>query len=141
MGGRYLRFEFLKLLSPLAAPLQLFRFASVTSAGDNRESYSGENQCFLTPLQQAMRQKLISSRFRHLNEQLYTTPSEKAVELFNANPELFDEYQRQFKLGSKPASHLAAMAELDDEELLEGLPEPLQRLLEAIQKQLESIPE
>jgi ribosomal RNA-processing protein 8 len=50
----------------------------------------------LTPLQQAMRQKLISSRFRHLNEQLYTTPSEKAVELFNANPELFDEYHAGF---------------------------------------------
>ncbi|KAJ5881623.1 uncharacterized protein N7529_000295 [Penicillium soppii] len=50
----------------------------------------------LTPLQQAMRQKLISSRFRHLNETLYTTPSEKAVELFNANPELFDEYHAGF---------------------------------------------
>ncbi|CAG8020694.1 unnamed protein product [Penicillium olsonii] len=50
----------------------------------------------LTPLQQAMRQKLVSSRFRHLNETLYTTPSEKAVELFNANPELFDEYHAGF---------------------------------------------
>lgn len=50
----------------------------------------------LTPLQQAMRQKLISSRFRHLNETLYTTDSSKAVELFNANPELFDEYHAGF---------------------------------------------
>lgn len=50
----------------------------------------------LTPLQQAMRQKLISSRFRHLNETLYTTHSSKAVELFNANPELFDEYHAGF---------------------------------------------
>lgn len=55
--------------------------------------------------------------------------------------ELFDEYQRQFKLGSKPASHLAAMAELDDDELLERLPEPLERLLDAIQERLGSIPE
>jgi putative ATP-dependent endonuclease of OLD family len=61
--------------------------------------------------------------------------------LDDAQLELFDEYHRQFKLGSKPASHLAAMAELDDEELLEGLPAPLLRLVEAIQKQLESIPE
>lgn len=50
----------------------------------------------LTPLQQAMRQKLISSRFRHLNETLYTTDSSKAVELFNANPELFNEYHAGF---------------------------------------------
>lgn len=50
----------------------------------------------LTPLQQAMRQKLISSRFRHLNETLYTTPSTKALELFSANPELFDEYHAGF---------------------------------------------
>ncbi|KKK13756.1 hypothetical protein ARAM_001668 [Aspergillus rambellii] len=50
----------------------------------------------LTPLQQAMRQKLISSRFRHLNETLYTTPSTKALELFTTNPELFDEYHAGF---------------------------------------------
>ncbi|KAJ5154772.1 Methyltransferase-related protein [Penicillium coprophilum] len=50
----------------------------------------------LTPLQQAMRQKLISSRFRHLNETLYTTPSEKALEMFSTNPELFDEYHAGF---------------------------------------------
>ncbi|KAF9893810.1 25S rRNA (adenine645-N1)-methyltransferase [Aspergillus nanangensis] len=50
----------------------------------------------LTPLQQAMRQKLISSRFRHLNETLYTTPSAKALELFTASPELFDEYHAGF---------------------------------------------
>ncbi|KAJ5569610.1 uncharacterized protein N7459_009040 [Penicillium hispanicum] len=50
----------------------------------------------LTPLQQAMRQKLISSRFRHLNETLYTTDSSKALELFNSNPELFNEYHAGF---------------------------------------------
>ena len=50
----------------------------------------------LTPLQQAMRQKLMSARFRHLNETLYTTPSERAMELFTANPELFHEYHAGF---------------------------------------------
>lgn len=50
----------------------------------------------LTPLQQAMRQKLISSRFRHLNETLYTTPSAQALELFSSNPELFNEYHAGF---------------------------------------------
>ena len=43
-----------------------------------------------------MRQKLISSRFRHLNETLYTTDSSKALELFNNNPELFQEYHAGF---------------------------------------------
>jgi putative ATP-dependent endonuclease of OLD family len=61
--------------------------------------------------------------------------------LDEAQLDLFDEYQAQFKQGSKPASHLAAMAELDDEELLEGLPDPLERLLDAIRTRLKSIPE
>lgn len=61
--------------------------------------------------------------------------------LGEAQLELFDEYQRQFKRASKPAGHLAAMAELDDEELLDRLPGPLDRLLDAIRTRLESIPE
>ena len=50
----------------------------------------------LTPLQQSMRQKLLSSRFRHLNETLYTTPSSHALDLFTSNPELFEEYHAGF---------------------------------------------
>ncbi|EEP77586.1 conserved hypothetical protein [Uncinocarpus reesii 1704] len=50
----------------------------------------------LTPLQKAMRDKLVSARFRHLNETLYTTPSSKALELFTASPELFAEYHAGF---------------------------------------------
>ncbi|GAD93881.1 rRNA processing protein Rrp8 [Paecilomyces variotii No. 5] len=50
----------------------------------------------LTPLQQAMRQKLLSARFRHLNQTLYTTPSTEALDLFTANPELFEEYHAGF---------------------------------------------
>lgn len=50
----------------------------------------------LTPLQKSMRQKLISARFRHLNETLYTTPSNHAMELFTTNPELFEEYHAGF---------------------------------------------
>lgn len=64
------------------------------------------------------------------------------VERFDdAQLKLFDEYQSQFKLGSKPASHLAAMAQLNDQELLDELPGPLKRLLDAIRKSLESISE
>lgn len=53
--------------------------------------------------------------------------------------QLFDEYQSQFKQGSKPASHIAAMAEIGDDELLADLPAVLQRMLEVIKERLESI--
>ncbi|KAJ5175955.1 uncharacterized protein N7482_001832 [Penicillium canariense] len=76
--------------SDAAAPVQ-----TTTSATSSLAAPPTTNAT-LTPLQQAMRQKLISSRFRHLNETLYTTDSSKAVELFNANPELFDEYHAGF---------------------------------------------
>lgn len=55
--------------------------------------------------------------------------------------QLFDEYQKQFKLGSKPASHLAALAELTNDELIAGLPDPLVRLIAAVREKLETLPE
>ncbi|GKU15394.1 unnamed protein product [Fusarium langsethiae] len=51
----------------------------------------------LTPLQASMREKLISARFRHLNETLYTRPSEEAFSLFDESPEMFDEYHEGFR--------------------------------------------
>jgi len=51
----------------------------------------------LTPLQKAMRAKLIPARFRHLNETLYTRPSTEAVKLFDDSPELFNEYHAGFR--------------------------------------------
>ncbi|KAG9259301.1 methyltransferase-domain-containing protein [Emericellopsis atlantica] len=51
----------------------------------------------LTPLQASMRQKLISARFRHLNETLYTRPSAEALALFAESPEMFDEYHEGFR--------------------------------------------
>jgi len=51
----------------------------------------------LTPLQASMRQKLISARFRHLNQTLYTTPSAQSLELFKQNPEMFQEYHEGFR--------------------------------------------
>jgi ribosomal RNA-processing protein 8 len=51
----------------------------------------------LTPLQAAMRQKLISARFRHLNQTLYTSPSANALQLFSDNPEMFHEYHEGFR--------------------------------------------
>ena len=51
----------------------------------------------LTPLQHSMRQKLISARFRHLNQILYTTPSAHSLALFQENPEMFQEYHEGFR--------------------------------------------
>ncbi|ROV91657.1 hypothetical protein VMCG_09222 [Cytospora schulzeri] len=51
----------------------------------------------LTPLQAAMREKLISARFRHLNETLYTRPSADAFQLFEDSPEMFTEYHEGFR--------------------------------------------
>lgn len=51
----------------------------------------------LTPLQASMRQKLVSARFRHLNQTLYTTPSAHSLSLFKDNPEMFSEYHEGFR--------------------------------------------
>lgn len=51
----------------------------------------------LTSLQSSMRQKLASARFRHLNEALYTTPSEKSLDLFTEDPQMFEEYHTGFR--------------------------------------------
>ncbi|KAK8042676.1 hypothetical protein PG994_013159 [Apiospora phragmitis] len=51
----------------------------------------------LTPLQASMREKLISARFRHLNEALYTKPSAQAFHLFEESPEMFQEYHEGFR--------------------------------------------
>ncbi|KAI5788324.1 methyltransferase-domain-containing protein [Geopyxis carbonaria] len=51
----------------------------------------------LTPLQQKMRAKLSSARFRHINETLYTTPSASSHALFAAQPEMYAEYHTGFR--------------------------------------------
>jgi ribosomal RNA-processing protein 8 len=51
----------------------------------------------LTPLQAAMREKLVSARFRHLNETLYTRPSAEAFDLFKTSPDMFVEYHEGFR--------------------------------------------
>jgi len=51
----------------------------------------------LTPLQLKMQQKLSGARFRWINEQLYTTPSQQAFEIFQTQPEVFKEYHDGFR--------------------------------------------
>lgn len=54
---------------------------------------------------------------------------------------LFGTYHQRFKLGSKPAAHIGALAQLSDEELLANMPESLGRLADAIIAKLAELPE
>ena len=54
---------------------------------------------------------------------------------------LFDHYHEEFDLGSKPAAHLGAMAAQTDEQLLDNLPEVLNRLVEHVRENLLGLPE
>ncbi len=51
----------------------------------------------LTHLQLSMKQKLISARFRHLNQTLYTTPSSHASALFSESPANYTAYHAGFR--------------------------------------------
>lgn len=54
---------------------------------------------------------------------------------------LFDDYHAKFDLSSKPATHLAALSTMTDEELLEALPVVLERLVERVKAKLAELPE
>lgn len=53
----------------------------------------------------------------------------------------FDAYHRRFKLDSKPTSHIRAMANLDDDALIEDMPDVLDRMFDAVEAKLADLPE
>lgn len=53
----------------------------------------------------------------------------------------FDAYHRRFKLDSKPTSHIRAMANLNDEKLIEDMPDVLDRMFDAVEGKLADLPE
>lgn len=55
--------------------------------------------------------------------------------------QLFNTYHQRFKLGSKPAAHIDALAQLTDEELLADMPASLRRLADAVIARLAELPE
>ena len=55
--------------------------------------------------------------------------------------QLFSTYHRSFKLGSKPAAHIDALANLSDADLLANIPESLGRLADAVIAKLAELPE
>lgn len=54
---------------------------------------------------------------------------------------LFNTYHQRFKLGSKPAAHIDALAQLTAEELLADMPASLSRLADAVIAKLAELPE
>lgn len=54
---------------------------------------------------------------------------------------LFNTYHQRFKLGSKPAAHIDALAQLTDEELRGDMPASLSRLADAVIAKLAELPE
>lgn len=66
---------------------------------------------------------------------------------YNANQytdeelKLFDTYHHLFKVGSKPAAHINALANLEDEDLLAQMPESIRRLADAVIAKLAELPE
>ncbi|MCP5357560.1 MAG: AAA family ATPase [Pseudomonadales bacterium] len=54
---------------------------------------------------------------------------------------LFNTYHQRFKLGSKPAAHIDALAQLPDEGLLADMPACLDRLADAVIAKLGELPE
>lgn len=72
--------------------------SSIQSAPNHQSSnISFVDDTKLTPMQISMRTKLASARFRHLNEQLYTSPSAVVQKLFQEDPQMFEDYHIGFR--------------------------------------------
>jgi putative ATP-dependent endonuclease of the OLD family len=54
---------------------------------------------------------------------------------------LFSTYHQEFKLGSKPAAHIQALANLSDADLLANMPDSLHRLINVVIAKLAELPE
>ena len=54
---------------------------------------------------------------------------------------LFSTYHKRFKLGSKPAAHIDALAQLNDADLVANMPESFRRLADSVIAKLVEQPE
>ncbi|OCA53756.1 ATP-dependent nuclease [Photorhabdus namnaonensis] len=64
-----------------------------------------------------------------------------ASEYTEEERKLFITYHKLFKVGSKPAEHIAALSKLSNEQILESIPASLDRLVEAVKKEIQGLPE
>ncbi|PWY98990.1 hypothetical protein BCV70DRAFT_122256 [Testicularia cyperi] len=92
--------------------------SSATAAGGSSDKPK------LTQLQAQMLSKLSGSRFRTINEKLYTTDSQQAVELIDSAPSTFDEYHQGFReqVRSWPKNPLDRIVEMLDPRLAAAQP-------------------
>ena len=69
-----------------------------TGTGTTTEpSKSKPKPIMMSTLQKSFLARLTSSRFRELNEELYTKPSSESFAQFTSNPELFEQYHLGFR--------------------------------------------
>lgn len=85
------------------SPIQSEKLPS-SSANQKSEQSSNQEQPNIKPksvmmstLQKTFLARLTSSRFRELNEELYTKPSSESFAQFTSNPELFEQYHSGFR--------------------------------------------
>jgi SAM-dependent methyltransferase len=63
----------------------------------DKDKQAGETKSPASSLQQSFKARLTGSRFRILNEELYTTTSSTAFDRFKSNPELYEQYHEGFR--------------------------------------------
>ena len=92
---------------------------SVPASSSSSNTGKSSDASALTPLQAQMLSKLSGSRFRTINEKLYTTASDEAVGMIDAAPAMFDEYHQGFReqVRSWPKNPLDRIVELFDPSL------------------------
>lgn len=67
--------------------------------------------------------------------------AEGTLNLPDSTVSLFDAYRKRFKSNSKPVTHLYALARIDDDCLMQNLPEPLEKLVNVVKEKLKELPE
>jgi ribosomal RNA-processing protein 8 len=85
-------------------------------------------------LQQSFKERLSGSRFRVLNEELYTTTSFSAYRRFSAHPELYHQYHEGFRhqVGRWPVNPVNLVAKRLKDRALKGQPPGSTRLTRTV---------
>ena len=68
-----------------------------TTITNSRSKNNNSNRSSKNSVQDAFKARLAGSRFRILNEELYTNTSTNSYDKFKANPELFEQYHDGFR--------------------------------------------
>lgn len=85
-----------RLRKALLGRLQASKGASDGEAATPRAAQAAP-AATATSLQQKMKDRLKGARFRWINEKLYTSSSEEAVQMFREDPSIFKEYHEGFR--------------------------------------------